>query len=194
MWGRSLGKQLNLYGNPSVLNIPRCTHDIPHTPHGIPQCTEHPSLYSWYPHIHHGIPAVLMVSLIVLSTPWCTHDTSQCTEHPRYTQWYPPCVLNIPRCTAQTLCRVITKLNEKRVVVFTFNYYKYFKLRKYFENAFTSLACNRQVCSLQFSFSLISNIKETSLLLVFLSPRTCSETASSVYLVNMSQVVIQMRF
>ena len=25
----SLGKQLNLYGNPSVLNIPRCTHDAP---------------------------------------------------------------------------------------------------------------------------------------------------------------------
>ena len=29
--GRSLGKQLNLYGNPSVLNIPWCIHDIPHT-------------------------------------------------------------------------------------------------------------------------------------------------------------------
>ena len=27
--GRSLGKQLNLYGNPSILNIPWCTHDIP---------------------------------------------------------------------------------------------------------------------------------------------------------------------
>ena len=26
---RSLGKQLNLYRNPSVLNIPLCTHDIP---------------------------------------------------------------------------------------------------------------------------------------------------------------------
>ena len=43
--GRSLGKQLNSYGNPSVLNIPRCTHDIPHTHHGITQCT-------------HGIPPV----------------------------------------------------------------------------------------------------------------------------------------
>ena len=30
--GRSLGKQFNLYGNPSVLNIP--------------QCTEHPPVYS----------------------------------------------------------------------------------------------------------------------------------------------------
>ena len=32
--GRSLGKQLNLYGNPSVPNISRCTFYIP-------QCTEH---------------------------------------------------------------------------------------------------------------------------------------------------------
>ena len=43
--GRSLEKQLNLYGNPGVLNIPRCTHDIPHT-HGIPHCTEHTPAYS----------------------------------------------------------------------------------------------------------------------------------------------------
>ena len=44
--GRSLGKQLNLYGNPSVLNIPRFTHDIPSVLmvciHDISQCTEHP--------------------------------------------------------------------------------------------------------------------------------------------------------
>ena len=37
---RSLRKQLNLYGNPSVLNIPQCTHDI------SPQCTEHPPVHS----------------------------------------------------------------------------------------------------------------------------------------------------
>ena len=37
--GKSLGKQLNLYGNPIVLNIPGCPHDIPQTQHGIPQCT-----------------------------------------------------------------------------------------------------------------------------------------------------------
>ena len=36
--GRLLGKQLNLYGNPSVLNITRYTHDIP-------QCTENPPVY-----------------------------------------------------------------------------------------------------------------------------------------------------
>ena len=58
----SLGKLLNLYGNPSVLNIPRCTHDMPHTHHGIPQCT-------------HGIPHCTEL-------PWCTHDTPRCTEHP----------------------------------------------------------------------------------------------------------------
>ena len=71
---RSLG---NLYGNPSVLNIPQCTHDI--SPHS-----------SWYR------SAVLMVSPTVLNTPGvlmvspqcthdipqCTHDIPQCTEHP----------------------------------------------------------------------------------------------------------------
>ena len=64
--GRLLGKQLNLYVNPSVLNIPWCTHDTPtHTRHGIPQCT-------------HGIPSVLntpdvlMTSPSVLNTPRCT--------------------------------------------------------------------------------------------------------------------------
>ena len=41
--GKSLGKQLNLYGNPSILNTARCTHDISHTHHCIPQYT-------------HGIP------------------------------------------------------------------------------------------------------------------------------------------
>ena len=50
--GRSFGKHLNLYGNPSVLNIPRSTHDIPHTHHGIPQCTEHPSVYSMNPLVY----------------------------------------------------------------------------------------------------------------------------------------------
>ena len=54
--GRSLSKQLNLYGNPSVLNIPRSTHDIP-------------LVYSWYP------PSVL-------DTPCCTHGVPQCTEEP----------------------------------------------------------------------------------------------------------------
>ena len=45
--GRSLRKHLNLYGNPSVLNILWCTHDIHHTHHGISQCTHCiPPLYS----------------------------------------------------------------------------------------------------------------------------------------------------
>ena len=49
---RSLGKQLNLYGNPSALNIPQCTHDIQHSSwylptvlNAIPWCTAHPSSY-----------------------------------------------------------------------------------------------------------------------------------------------------
>ena len=44
--GRSLGKQLNLYGSPGVLNIPGGLLISPHTQYGIPQCT-------------HGIPSVL---------------------------------------------------------------------------------------------------------------------------------------
>ena len=45
---RSLGNQLNLYGNPGVLNIPQHTHDI---------------------------PTLIMVSPSVLNTPWCTAQT-----------------------------------------------------------------------------------------------------------------------
>ena len=50
--GKSLGKQLNLYGNPSVLKKPQCTEHLPvyswYPPHSswYPQCTEHPPLYS----------------------------------------------------------------------------------------------------------------------------------------------------
>ena len=51
--GRSMGKQLNLYGNPSVLNSPRCTHDIPHT--------------------HNNITPLYW-------NPRCTHDIPQCTH------------------------------------------------------------------------------------------------------------------
>ena len=85
---------MNLYGNPSVLNMPHCTHDIP--PHS-----------SWYP------PSVLMVSsgctehpVVLMIFPWCT-------KTPRCTQFYLHGVLNIPRRTAhlryaaQTLCRVL---------------------------------------------------------------------------------------
>ena len=50
--GRSLGKQLKLYGNSDVLNIHQYTNDIPHTHlgiphahHGIPRCTEQPPVY-----------------------------------------------------------------------------------------------------------------------------------------------------
>ena len=83
--GKSLGKQLNLYGNPSVLNIPWCTHDILHTHHGIPQCT--PSVLN--------TPAVLMTSpTLIMVFPSCTHGIPQ-------VYW------TRLRCTAQTLCRVV---------------------------------------------------------------------------------------
>ena len=70
----SLGKQLNLFGNPSVLNIPHCTHDI--SPHS-----------SWYPS---GVimisPTRIMVSPVyswycpVYWTPQCTRGVPRCTD------------------------------------------------------------------------------------------------------------------
>ena len=98
-----------------------------------PQCTEHPPLYSWYPHTLIMVsPSVLIVSPSVLNTPHCTHDIPlhsswypplyswfpHCTEHhPRYTHDIPPMywtrpvysmisptVLNIPRCTTHPRC------------------------------------------------------------------------------------------
>ena len=44
---------------------------LPHMHHAIPRCTEHPTMYSWYP------PDVLMVS-------------PKCTEHLPMYSWYPP--------------------------------------------------------------------------------------------------------
>ena len=115
---RSLGKQLNLYGNPSVLNIPRCTDDI--LPHS-----------SWYR------SAALMASPHCIEHPRCTHDIPQCTHDiPRCTDESPsvlntppfvlsdippvysmitPSVLHNPRCTTQTLCRVILALTQSHM-------------------------------------------------------------------------------
>ena len=70
-----------------VLNIPRCTHDIP-------------PVYSWYsssvlnttccthdiPHTHHGIPR-------------CTRDIPQSTEHPPGVLMISPVYNDIPQCT-----------------------------------------------------------------------------------------------
>ena len=56
------------------------TNLLPHMHHDIPRCTEHPSMYSWYP------PDVLNI-------PGCTHDMPRCTEHsPMY--WISPDILN----------------------------------------------------------------------------------------------------
>ena len=100
--GEQLDKILSIsIENSDVLNIPWCTHDIP-------QCTEHPPMYSWYP------PDVLMVSLQCTEHPRCTHGippmywtspdvlmvSLRCTEHPPMYSWYPPDVLMVsPRCT-----------------------------------------------------------------------------------------------
>ena len=78
--GRSLRKQLNLYGNPCVLMI------SPHTHHDIPQCTHSILQCTYTPRCTHDIPTLIMVSL------WCTHGISQCTEHPRGTHDIPQCI------------------------------------------------------------------------------------------------------
>ena len=84
MWGRPLGKQLNLYGNPNALNIPQCTHVIP--PYSswfssgvliTSQCTQD------IPHTHHGIPHVLMVlPMYSWYCPSVLNDIPWCPEHP----------------------------------------------------------------------------------------------------------------
>ena len=92
--GRSLGKQLNLSGNPSVLNILWCTHDIPHTHHGIFQCTHGIPQCTPPPHTSWYSPSVLMISSSALNTPWCTHDIPSVLNTP------PPSEYNyIPQCT-----------------------------------------------------------------------------------------------
>ena len=88
IWGSNLINPFNFYWKP------QCTHDIP-------WCTEHPSMYSWYLHMHHDIPNVLnipqcihyiplpdalMVPSDVLKTPDILMIFPQCTEHPRCTE------------------------------------------------------------------------------------------------------------
>ena len=78
---RSFRKQLNLY----ILNIPRCTHDICHTRHGIPSVLVvtpsvlnstavliiSPTLIMVSPTVL-NTPGVLMISPSVLNTHGCT--------------------------------------------------------------------------------------------------------------------------
>ena len=72
--------------NSDVLNIPRCTHDIPHMHHDISP------MYSWYS------SDVLMIFLR------CTDDIPQCTDdiplmYPPSPPPPPPDLLNISWCT-----------------------------------------------------------------------------------------------
>ena len=90
--GRSLGKQLNLYGNPSVLNIPRFTHDIP--PHSL----QYPPVYSWYPLVYW---TTLLYSWYHPHSSWYPQLCSWClptvlNTH-QCTQWYPPVYGTSPR-------------------------------------------------------------------------------------------------
>ena len=55
MWGRSLIKPLNLYGNPCVLNIPLCTHDI------LPHSSWYPPVYSCMLPVYCKPPGVLHI-------------------------------------------------------------------------------------------------------------------------------------
>ena len=92
MWGGGgrKGNQLNLYGNPSVLNILWCTHDIP--PHSLWYLS---SVLMVSPPIMNS-PAVLMIShtLIMISLR-CSHGIPHCTEHPWCTH-DSPSVLHTP--------------------------------------------------------------------------------------------------
>ena len=64
--GKSLGKQLNLYGNPSVLDTPVVLNDNPLLYSMIsPQCAEHPLVY--YTDIMQG-DNVCAVHRVVCST------------------------------------------------------------------------------------------------------------------------------
>ena len=93
--GEQLDKILSISIEDSdVLNIPRCTHDIP------PMYSWYPPMYSWYP------PNVLMVYPRCTEHPRCTHDIlrcthgiPRCTEHPRCTHDILRCTHGIPQCT-----------------------------------------------------------------------------------------------
>ena len=57
-------------------------------------------------------PTVLMISpTLIMVSPAVFMVSSYCPEHSPVYSWYPPSVLNIPWCTAQTLCRVFTASN-----------------------------------------------------------------------------------
>ena len=61
--------------SPDVLNIPQCTHGIPHMHHDIPQC------------IHDiPLPDALMVPSNVFNAPNILMRFPQCTEHPQCTE------------------------------------------------------------------------------------------------------------
>ena len=121
--GKSLGKQLNLNGNPGVLNIPSVLMISPRTHHSISP------MYLWY------LPSVLSNPDVLVTSPHCTHDIPRCTHGipavlnmPRCTHDIPrvlmishsvlndilPCTAPPSRCTAQTLCKVKNRGSGKK--------------------------------------------------------------------------------
>ena len=69
--------------------------------HDIPWCTEHSSMYSWYPLTCIMIsPDVLNTPNVLMISPQCAHDI------PPMCSWYPPNVLNTSRYNEHTLYRV----------------------------------------------------------------------------------------
>ena len=109
--------------NPDALNIPWCTHDVPHMHHDIP-------------HIHHDIPPMYWTSPDVLMifpnvfmvSPRCSHDIPP--PPPMYS-WYPRCtkhldVLHISRCTEHTTehtlyrVKIATHVQLRNYITFRF--------------------------------------------------------------------------
>ena len=98
MWGSNLLKSFQFllktpmyWTSPNVLNIPRCTRDIPQCTHGIPPMYwTPPDVLMVSPYMYHDIPPMYWTSPDVLMiSPRCT--------------WYPCDVLNTPRCKARDL-------------------------------------------------------------------------------------------
>ena len=115
--GEQGDKSLSSYiENPDVLNISRCTHDIPHMHYDILRCTQrippmylwYPPMYSWYPPMYSWYPPmylryppdVLMVSPDVLMvSPDVLMVSPDVLMVSPDVLMVSPDVPNIPRCT-----------------------------------------------------------------------------------------------
>ena len=104
--GKVIGKTIEFVdGNPSVLNIPQCTHDIPTLIMLSPQCTHgihpvywtSPTVLNVFPHTHHGIPphsSWYSPTLIMVPPPPPLYWTPPSVLMNPPVFWTPPGVLN----------------------------------------------------------------------------------------------------